>query len=419
MSSYPEEKEIQVLPQLGRAIRQQFPIFSKLGEDLAYLDTAASAQKCQVVLERLNEFLSFEYANVHRGAYGLSAAATEAYEAVRPKVARFINAADPHEIVFTHGTTESINLAAHAIEPLLAPGGALLVTLLEHHSNIVPWQLLAQRKQQKIDFVDVTDCGELNLSDLEQKLERHHPKLLAITAMSNALGTIVPLDQVVRMAHAHGTLVLVDAAQGVPHLGLDVTALDLDFAAFSGHKLYGPTGVGVFFGKAALLEKLDPFMSGGSMIRKVTTKGTTFADPPHRFEAGTPPIAEVVGLGAAIDFITGLGVERVHAHEAQVFRQIWTALEAEEGVTLHGPATAGRPQTGIISFNLRGVHPHDLSTILDRFKVQVRAGHHCAMPLLNRLGFESSARISLGCYSDLGDLDPLLSGIREARRIFR
>ncbi len=405
--------------ELGRALRGEFPVFRPEERHRAYLDTAASSQKPRCVIERLSTYLSFEHANIHRGAYALSAHATELYDQARGKVGNFLGAKNPRSIIFTRGTTESINLVAHAFERFFAAGDTILLSLLEHHSNIVPWQLLAQRKGLQLAFVDVLPSGELNRDDLSKKLKTLKPKLLAITHISNALGTVVPVAEIIAEAHEQGCKVLVDAAQSVAHYNLRVEELDADFLAFSGHKLYGPTGIGVLYGKLKLLSEMDPFLGGGDMIRSVAVTGSTWAEPPERFEAGTPPIAEAIALGTAIDFISELGLGRIKEHEDVLTQQAFERLSHEPGVTLYGPMTVGRDQASIISFNVKGVHAHDFSTVADSFNVQLRAGHHCAMPLLQHLKIGTSARISFGVYSCKEDIDPLLDAIRHAQKMFQ
>ena len=403
----------------GADIRSQFPIFSSDGgaRPLAYLDTAASSQKPAVVIDRLSRYLASEHSNIHRGVYRLSASATEKFESARQAAARFLNAAEANEIVFTRGATESINLAAHGCEKMFERGDTILLTLIEHHSNIVPWQLLAERRGLSVVFADLHDDASLDLDDLRAKLERYRPRLLAITHVSNAFGTVMPIEEICALAHRYGTKVLVDAAQSAPHYPLDVRRLDADLLVFSGHKVYGPTGIGVLYGKAELLEQMQPFMGGGDMIEEVTTSGTTFAKPPQRFEAGTPPIAEAIALESALDFVEQVGRENLVAHEHALFEAAWEMLR-KEGVTLYGPALNGGPQASIIAFTVPNVHPHDLGTVADDFNVQLRTGHHCAMPALNRLGLKATARVSFGMYSTLQDVEQLCEAIRYARKLF-
>ncbi|MBN8549980.1 MAG: SufS family cysteine desulfurase [Deltaproteobacteria bacterium] len=409
------------LPSLlpGAEARKEFPIFSRHWQRrLSYLDTAASSQKPSCVIDRLTCFYSEEHSNIHRGAYSLSAEATLRYEEARNAIAKLLSARDARSIVFTRGTTEGINLVAHSYEKFLKQGDSILLTLLEHHSNIVPWQLLAARKGLQIVFAEVTDAGELRLDDLEKKITQYRPKLIACTQLSNALGTLVPVEHIIACGHAVGAKVLVDAAQSIAHSSIDVGAMDADFLVFSGHKLYGPTGIGVLYAKPELLEAMDPFLGGGDMIREVTTSGSTWADIPSKFEAGTPPIAEAVALGTAVEFIRSIGLDSIKAYEAALFQKAFDLLSREPGVTLYGPITKQGAQASILSFNVKNTHAHDLSTVADTFNVQLRAGHHCAMPLLQRLGIGSSARISLGVYSTEDDFPPLLEAIRHARDLF-
>lgn len=409
------------LPSLlpGAEARKEFPIFSRHWKRrLSYLDTAASSQKPSCVIDRLTCFYSEEHSNIHRGAYSLSAEATLRYEEARAAIAALLNVKDKRGIVFTRGTTEGINLVAHAYEKFFSPGDTILLTLLEHHSNIVPWQLLAARKGLQIVFADITDSGELDFNDFEKKVAQFSPKLIACTHISNALGTIVPIEKIIQSGHAAGAVVLVDAAQSVAHSPLDVTAMDADFLVFSGHKLYGPTGIGVLYGKPHLLENMDPFQGGGDMIREVTTSGSTWAPIPSKFEAGTPPIAEAVALGIAVEFVRSIGLQHIQTYENALAAKAFDLLSRQPGITLYGPATKGGKQASIVSFNVDKIHAHDLSTVADSFNVQLRAGHHCAMPLLTRLGIGASARISLGVYSTEDDLPPLLEAIQHARKLF-
>ncbi|NDC36675.1 MAG: SufS family cysteine desulfurase [Proteobacteria bacterium] len=385
---------------------------------MAYLDTAASTLKPRVVIDRLSRYLATEHANIHRGAYRLSAHATDMYEQARGRVAKFINARSANEVVFVRGATEAVNLVGHGLEPQIKAGDVILLSLLEHHSNTVPWQMLAKRTGAKVVFSDVTESGELDVEDLKAKLRHHRPKLLGITSISNALGTVVPLPQVVAAAHEVGAQVLVDGAQGVLHAELDVQALDIDYLVASGHKMYGPTGIGFLYGKARLLEQLEPFQGGGGMIAQVTVDGSTWTEVPARFEAGTPAIGEAIALGTAVEFLESIRGEALHRHEAAVLQYGYELLRKEPGVAVHGPITAGKEQVSILSFSVEGVHPHDVSTILDAFNVQIRAGHHCAMPLLKRLGLSATARASVGAYSVKEDFDRLVEGVREVRKVF-
>lgn len=411
---------------LGKAIRCQFPFFdpstlalpSRHGKQSAYLDSAATCQKPRSVIDALVHFLSHENANIHRGAYALSGEATDRYEAARADVAAFLRASSPATVVFTRGTTDSINLVAGALGPKISRGDVLLLTLLEHHSNIVPWQLMAQHRGARVEFVGIDEHGNLDLADLRCKVDQLHPKVLAVTQVSNALGSVVPLQDVCTIAKAAGCLVVVDAAQSVAHMPIDVAELNCDFLAFSGHKIYGPTGIGVLYGREDLLAELEPVQGGGGMIATVSTTGSTWAESPQRFEAGTPPIAEALALATGLKFLSSIGFAALHDHEERLFSYAMRKLSTEKSVTIYGPAVAGGAQRSIISFSLQGIHPHDFSTIADSFGVQLRAGHHCAMPLLHRLGLQSTVRLSLAMYSCEEDIDMLCEAIRFACRKF-
>lgn len=402
---------------LGLKIRKYFPIYANTPSGLCYLDTAASSQKPSVVIDRVMHYYSNEYANIHRGAYRLSAESTELYEAARRKVSSFINAPSERSIIFTKNATESINLVANAYGNLLHEGDTVLLTQLEHHSNIVPWQLLSGRKKINIQFVKINHDATIDIKDLGSKLQTFKPKLLAITAHSNAFGVVTPLDKIMTMAADSGTKVLVDASQGVVHGGIDISLLNPDFLVFTGHKLYGPTGVGVLYGKLALLEEMNPFLGGGDMIEQVTMECSTWAEVPRRFEAGTPAIAEVIGLSAAIEFVESIGVSKIKKFEQELFAQALELLLKEDGVTLYGPCNPD-VHSSIISLNVNGVHPHDLSTIADSFNVQIRSGHHCAMPAMRALGLHGTARASIGLYSDISDFERLIEAIRRAKKLF-
>jgi cysteine desulfurase/selenocysteine lyase len=405
---------------LGAEIRARFPIFSAADTAaLAYLDSAASSQKPDVVINRVNHYLSHEHANIHRGAYALSARATDLYEDARTIIADFIGAAKSESIIFTKNATESINLVAHALERSFASGDRILLTELEHHSNIVPWQLLAGRAGLKIVFSRVLPNAVFDKANFLTLLQETRPRLVAFTAVSNAFGTVLPYKELIEAAHAVGARVLIDASQLVLHEKIEAAASGVDFLAFSGHKMYGPTGIGVLYVNPDRYEEMDPFLGGGGMISEVTVSGTTWANPPARYEAGTPPIAEAIGLGEAIRFIQSIGFDRMRDHEETLLQEGYELLKGEPGVTVIGPIVAGRAQQAILSFQLAGVHPHDLATILDREGVQIRAGHHCAMPAMEALGLQSTARASIGVYSTRSDFERLVAGIRTARAIFR
>jgi cysteine desulfurase/selenocysteine lyase len=397
-------------------IRAQFPILSTeaRGKPLVYLDTAATAQKPQAVIDAEVRFYEEECANVHRGVHYLSELATRDYEAARVSVARFLHA-EPQDVVFVRGTTEGINLVAQAWgRQHVGAGDEILVTTMEHHSNIVPWQLLAQEKGAKVVPVPITDSGDLELDALE-RLIGPRTKLLAVTQVSNALGTVNPLGEVIRIAKAHGVPVLVDGAQGAPHLGFDAPASGADFYAFSGHKLYGPTGIGALWAKREHLEAMPPWQGGGDMIRSVAFEKTTFARPPARFEAGTPAIAQAIGLGAAIAWLEGVGVEVAAAHEHEVVAYAESALREVPGLRFVGTP---RRRAGAISFLMGDIHPHDVATIVDRHGVAVRAGHHCAQPVMKRFGLAATVRASFGVYSSREDVDALVRALHAAREVF-
>jgi len=405
---------------VGLGIRGEFPMFSKGGDlgTLHYLDSAASSLKPRSVIERLSYYLSFQHANIHRGAYALSAGATELYHGARGTVAKFLNAASERSVVFTKGSTQAINLVAHALEGEFKAGDTILLTKLEHHSNIVPWQLLAKRRDIGVQFAEIRSDASLDVQDFKSKLQSERPKLVCFTSTSNAFGSIFPVQELISLAHSAGSWVLLDASQAVMHRRVDVQTLDADFLVFTGHKIYGPTGIGVLYAKEELLERMQPFEGGGDMIAEVTTEGSTWAEYPRKFEAGTPPIAEAIGLGAALDFVSAIGLERIESHERKVFDYAWSLLSKEPGVKLYGPATNAGEQGPIVPFTIDGVHPHDFATVADSFGVQVRAGHHCAMPAMRALNLTATARASIGVYSMTSDFDALLQAIQHAKRLF-
>jgi cysteine desulfurase/selenocysteine lyase len=379
-----------------------------------YLDTAATAQKPQVVIDAIARAYGPDYATVHRGVYKRSADMTLAYEAARRTVARFINAASENEIVFVRGATEGINLVATcwAGEQLKA-GDRILLSTLEHHSNIVPWQIVAEKVGAHIDVIPLTANHRIDLDAMAAMITPAH-KLVALAHVSNVLGSVLDCARAAAIAHSVGAKILLDGCQAVPRMAVDVQALDCDFYVFSGHKLYGPTGIGVLWARAELLDAMPPYQGGGSMIDRVTFAKTTYAPPPGRFEAGTPHIVGVVGLAAAIDYVERIGLEHIHAHEAALVGQARAALAQINSVTLFGPEDAA----GIVSFAIEGVHPHDIGTILDEEGVAIRAGHHCAQPLMDALGVPATARASFGIYNDAGDVAALLKGIQRVTRIF-
>ncbi len=399
-------------------VRQEFPILKETvyGKPLVYLDSAATSQKPQRVIDAMSRFFLRENANVHRGVHYLSERATEAYERARIKVARFLNAARPEEIVFVRGTTEAVNLVAQTYGKVhVGRGDEVLITAMEHHSNIVPWQMLCEEKGAHLRVAPVNDAGELVLSEME-RLIGPKTKLVAVTHVSNVLGTINPIQRIVRMAHAQGAKVLVDGAQAAPHLAIDVQALGCDFYALSGHKMYGPTGIGALYGKSALLEAMPPYQGGGDMILSVSFEKTTYNRPPNRFEAGTPNMAGAVGLAAAIDFLVGVEHHSLFAHEHDVLAYGTAALSEVPGLRLIGTAAT---KASVLSFVLDDVHPHDIGTILDREGIAIRTGHHCAQPLMNRFGLPATARASLACYSTRHDVDALVAGLSKVREVFR
>jgi cysteine desulfurase/selenocysteine lyase len=400
-------------------VRDDFPILSRSvhGRPLVYLDNAATTQKPRVVIDALVDYYENLNANVHRGIHALSEEATARYEEVRLKVARFIGAPAAEDIVFTRNTTESINLVAHAWgRKHLRAGDEILLTIMEHHSNLIPWQLLARNTGAKLRFVDIDDEGRLLWDDFE-RLVGPRTRLVSVAHMSNVLGTINPVRDIVDLAHSHGALVLVDGAQSVPHLSVDVGALDCDFLAFSAHKMLGPTGVGVLHARQGLFEEMDPFLGGGEMISRVLLEESTWNDVPWKYEAGTPNIADVIAFGAAIEYLQGLGMDAVRAHEKEITAYALEALSAVPQVTVYGPRDV-EFRGGVVSFNLGDLHPHDLGTVLDRYGVAVRAGHHCAQPLMRRLGCVATARASFYVYNRLDEVDTLIEGVREADRFF-
>ena len=398
-------------------IRADFPILSRTmrGKRLAFLDSAASAQKPQAVIEAEARCYREYYANIHRGVYELSQRSTDAFEAVRGKVQALLNVPDRREVVFVRGATEAINLVAHSFaRPRLGEGDEILITGMEHHSNIVPWQLLCQETGARLVVSPITDAGELDLEDLRSRIT-DRTRLVSVVHVSNALGTINPVTAIVEAAHARGVPVMVDGAQAVPHMPVDVQALGCDFYCFSGHKAYGPSGTGVLWGRYDLLRDMPPYQGGGDMIRSVSFEGTQFADPPQRFEAGTPNIAGVIGLGAALDYLSALGMDRVIAHEQELLAYANDELARVEGLRIIGTAAE---KAGVVSFVLEGAHPHDIGTILDNEGVAIRAGHHCAQPVMQRFGVPATARASFGVYSNRDDVDALVAALVKVKELF-
>jgi cysteine desulfurase/selenocysteine lyase len=398
------------------AIRRDFPILHQQinGYPLAYLDSAASTQRPLQVIEAIRHYYSHDHANVHRGVHTLSHRATDIYEGARETIRRFINARSTREIVFTRGTTEAINLVAATFGQRLSAGDEILISEMEHHSNIVPWQMLCERSGTFLRVAPINERGELLLDELE-KLMGQRTRLVAITHVSNALGSVNPVRQIVASAHARGIPVLVDGAQAIAHQSTDVQSLDCDFYAFSGHKMCGPTGIGVLYGREALLETLPPWQGGGDMILTVSFSGTTYNDLPYRLEAGTPHIAGAAGLAAAIDYLQQIGMENIASHEAELLAYASNALSELPGLQLIGTA---EHKTGVASFNIDGIHPHDIGTVLDQHGVAIRAGHHCAMPVMERYGIPGTARASLAFYNTRTEIDQMIEALRLAIRMF-
>ena len=398
-------------------IRGQFPILAQTvrGKPLAYLDNAATTQKPRQVLDTLARYYAAGNANIHRGVHALSEDATEAYEGARGKVAAFLNAAEPAEIVFTRNATEGINLVAQTFgRSRLGPGDEVVISGMEHHSNIVPWQIVCEEKGARLRVAPFSDAGELLVDELAALLGPR-TRLVSIVHMSNSLGTVNPVRRVVELAHRQGIPVLVDGAQAAYHMPVDVQAIGCDFYVVTGHKLYGPTGIGALYGRRALLEAMPPYQGGGDMISSVTFEKTTYNELPHRFEAGTPHIAGAIGLGAAVDFITGVGFDAIAAHERRLLAYATEALSAVPGLRLVGTAA---DKASILSFVLEGVHPHDIGTIVDAEGVAIRTGHHCTQPVMDRLGVPATARASLAMYNTTGEVDQLVAALARVRELF-
>jgi cysteine desulfurase/selenocysteine lyase len=395
------------------AIRADFPFFES---GIAYLDSANTSQRPRQVLDAMQEYFTRYNSNIHRAVYRTSMEATEHYDGTRRKVREFINASSLKEVIFTRNVTGGINLVAYSWgRQNIQAGDLIVLTVMEHHSNIVPWQILAQEKGARIEYVDVDDAGELRLDQFHALMERE-PKLVAFTQVSNVLGTITPFRELTAAAHAAGAVVLIDGAQGAPHMGIDVREVGCDFYGFTGHKILGPTGVGVLYGRRDLLEAMPPFEGGGDMIKAVFLDHAEYAELPAKFEAGTPAIAEVIGLGAAIDYVRGVGQDAILAHERELTEYALEALTEIRGLRTFGPPPARR--AGVISFDIEDIHPHDIAQILDRHDVCVRAGHSCAMPLMHRLDVPATARASFFLYSKREEIDRLVAGLHDAKRIF-
>ena len=399
------------------AIRADFPILSREvhGKPLVYLDSAASAQKPRQVMDALMLAYTDTYSNVHRGLHFLSEASTDAYEAVRGSVASLIGAASGDEIVFTSGATMALNLIARCwAEPRLQPGDEILISIAEHHANIVPWQMVAEKTGATVRAFDMGPDGAFVMANLTDMITAK-TRIIAIPHVSNVLGTVFPVAEISKVAKQAGALMVVDGCQGVVHMPVNVTSLGCDFYVFSAHKLYGPNGVGVLWGRADILAEMPPYMGGGDMIDRVTIEHSTYAEPPVRFEAGTPPIAEVIALGAAVDYVTNIGMEAIRAHEQDILSYAHQRLSSVEGLQLIGTAPG---KSGVVSFTMDCAHPHDISTIIDNNGVAIRAGHHCAQPLMDRLDLPSTARASVGVYTTRGEFDMLAESLEKVRRIF-
>lgn len=400
-------------------IRKQFPILQRetsAGVPLVYLDSTATSQKPLVVIEAMNAYYRRSNANIHRGVHTLAEEATALYEEAREKIARFINAPSARQIIYTRNTTEAINLVAYTwARANLKAGDLVILTEMEHHSNLVPWQMLQAERGIELDFIPVTEDGLLDLDSLPSLLART-PKLVAFTHMSNVLGTINPAAEIIRLAHEAGAVTLVDAAQSVPHLKVDVQALDADFLAFSAHKMCGPTGIGALYGKADLLEAMPPFLGGGDMIKEVKLRAFRPNSLPHKFEAGTPAIAEAIGFGAAVDYLTSLGMDAIAAHEHEITAYAIERLEEIPGVKVFGPAAEHKG--GVAAFTLDGIHPHDVAQILDRYGIAIRAGHHCAQPLHEKFGISATSRASFYLYNTKDEVDLLVNGVYKVKEMF-
>jgi len=394
-------------------IRKEFPIFSQR-KGLVYLDSASTAQKPQSVIDSVSSYYSNYNANIHRALYEIGEKATNEYEDVREKVREFINVPDTHEIIFTRSSTESINLVAHAWgNKNLSDEKGVLISEMEHHSNLVPWQLITKKVSSFLNYISLLDDGTLDLSSIEKKM--HQIGLIAITHQSNVFGTINPISNIVNLAKSKGIVSLIDGAQAAPHFPVNLNEIDCDFYVFSSHKMVGPTGAGVLIGRRSLLEEMDPFLSGGEMINNVTLNESTWNDVPWKFEAGTPNIAQVIGLGAAIDFLAEVGLDKIQQHEEQLLHYGLEELSKIEGIVIYG----NPPERGaVIPFNVKNIHPHDLAKFLDTDKICIRAGHHCAQPIMNKLGISASARASFYLYNDTNDIDQLIQSIKKTANIF-
>ncbi len=400
------------------AIRKDFPILASEvhGRKLVFLDSAASAQKPRAVIDAMVFAMEHQYANVHRGLHWMSERTSDAYEAVRDKVAGLLNAASREEIVFTRNGTESINLVAYTYgRAILRPGDAIVVSEMEHHANLVPWQMLRDAHGVALRIVKITDAGEIDFNSLEEQFADGRVKLLAVTHMSNVLGTYTPVERLAKFAHDRGAKILLDGCQAIVHRQVDVQAIDADFYVFSGHKLYGPTGIGILYAKREILDSMPPFLGGGDMIGTVSYARSTWAKPPHRFEAGTPAILETIGLGAAIDYVEAIGFPAIAAHERELTEHALAVLSNISGLRILGSA---QDRGGVISFTMAGAHAHDIATLLDRQGIAIRAGHHCAEPLMGRLGVTSTARASFALYTTIEEIDALAAGLIRVKQVF-
>lgn len=400
-------------------IRADFPILQrqvKPGVPLVYLDSTATSQKPLSVIEAMDDFYKRSNANIHRGIHTLAEEATEMYESARGKVANFINAPAARQVIFTRNTTESINLLAFAWGKTLRAGDTIILTEMEHHSNLVPWQILAEERGLRLEFIPVNEAGLLDM-EIYQQLLLAEPKLVAFTQMSNVLGTITPAADIIRLAHNAGAITLVDAAQSVPHLPVDVQELDVDFLAFSAHKMCGPSGIGVLYGKKELLNSMPPFLGGGDMIKRVHLRSFTPNELPYKFEAGTPPIAEAIGFGVAVDYLDSIGMEAIAAHEHEVVAYALERMEEIPGVTVYGPDADHKG--GVVTFTMDGIHPHDISQVMDAYGIAIRAGHHCAMPLHEKYQIPASARASFYLYNSQEEVDLLADATYKVNEIFR
>jgi cysteine desulfurase/selenocysteine lyase len=405
-----------------KKIRQDFPILKRKvmgGKQLVYLDNAATTQKPLAVINAINDYYTNYNSNIHRAVHQLAEEATKAYEETREKIAKFINARHTDEIIFTRNTTEAINLVSYSWgRANVKRGDKIVISEIEHHSNIVPWQILTQEKGAKLEYVGVDDAGYLKMAEFEKYLASKKVKLVSMSQMSNVLGTITPIEKMIKMSHEHGIPVLVDGAQSVPHMPVDVQKMDCDFMAFSAHKMLGPTGVGVLYVKREVLEKMPPFMGGGDMIKEVHKYETRYNDLPYKFEGGTPNIADVIGFSAAIDYLSNLGMDRVREHEIEITKYALDKITGVKGVTLYGPPSA-QDRGGVVSFNIGDIHPHDLATIMNEHGVAIRSGHHCAQVLMERLDVSATSRASFYIYNTKEEVDTFIGALQEARRLFK